>query len=68
MHRDGLKRAALSTLCIGGGRGIALAIETAHQIVIRSSRIGSRSSSAQAWPRRIWPHMGRFQVKGVVLG
>jgi acetyl-CoA C-acetyltransferase len=29
MRRDGLKR-VLVTLCIGGGRGIALAIETVH--------------------------------------
>jgi hypothetical protein len=36
MRRDGLKR-GLITLCIGGGQGIALGIETAHQIVIRSS-------------------------------
>jgi acetyl-CoA C-acetyltransferase len=29
MHRDGLKRGVV-TLCIGGGQGIALAIETVH--------------------------------------
>ena len=29
MRRDGLKR-GLVTLCIGGGQGIALAIETLH--------------------------------------
>jgi acetyl-CoA C-acetyltransferase len=29
MRRDGLRR-GLVTLCIGGGQGIALAIETVH--------------------------------------
>jgi acetyl-CoA C-acetyltransferase len=29
MQRDGLKR-GIVTLCIGGGQGIALAIETVH--------------------------------------
>jgi acetyl-CoA C-acetyltransferase len=29
MQRDGLKRGVV-TLCIGGGQGIALAIETLH--------------------------------------
>ncbi len=29
MRRDGLKR-GLVTFCIGGGQGIALALETAH--------------------------------------
>jgi acetyl-CoA C-acetyltransferase len=29
MKRDGLKRGVV-TLCIGGGQGIALAIETLH--------------------------------------
>jgi len=38
IRRDGLKR-GLVTLCIGSGQDIALAIETAHQIVIRLNRI-----------------------------
>jgi acetyl-CoA C-acetyltransferase len=29
MRRDGLKRGVI-TLCIGGGQGIALAVETLH--------------------------------------
>ena len=60
MRRDGLKR-GIVTLCIGGGQGIALAIETVHwkylrDCVTRRLAITANEHSAkqESWIFRFW--------------